>query len=62
MTSKTRESGRADFLLRMEPEMKARLTKAAAESGVTVNDLIITAIERRLAARAERLAKKEAGS
>jgi predicted HicB family RNase H-like nuclease len=62
MTSKTKQSGRAAFLLRMPPELKARLTKTAAESGVTVNDLLIAAIEKRLAARAERLAKKEAGS
>jgi hypothetical protein len=51
MVSKTKESGRDSYPLRMPPKMKERLIKHAAESGVTVNDLIITAIERRLAVR-----------
>ena len=44
-------SGRADFLLRMRPETKARLDQVAAERGMSVNDLIIIEIEKRLDAR-----------
>src|SRR5215471_7268449 len=51
MTSKTKQSGRADFLLRMPPELKARLDKAAEEDGVTITDLVLYAIEQMLDAR-----------
>jgi len=48
MTSKTKESGRAEFLLRMPPELKERLAKAAAEDGVTIRDLLLYAAKRLL--------------
>jgi hypothetical protein len=48
MSTSTRESGRADFLLRMPPELKARLAKAAAEDGTTIRDLVLYAIEQML--------------
>jgi hypothetical protein len=51
MPSKTKESGRADFLLRMPPELKLRLAKAANEDGVTIRDLVLYAIEQMLDTR-----------
>jgi hypothetical protein len=59
MTSKTRESGRADFLLRMEPELKARLAKAADEEGATIRDLALYAIEQMLDTRDAKIAARE---
>jgi hypothetical protein len=49
MPSKTKESGRVDFLLRMEPELKARITKAANHHRVSVNDWLLDGIEDLLA-------------
>jgi predicted DNA-binding protein len=51
MVSKTAQSGRADFLLRMPPELKARLAKAADEDGTTIRDLVLYAIEEMLDTR-----------
>jgi hypothetical protein len=51
MTSKTRESGRADILVRMPPELKLRVTKAANEDGMSVNDWLLDGIEQLLAFR-----------
>jgi hypothetical protein len=48
MSSKTKQSGRADFLLRMPEQMKLRLAKAAAEKGVSANDWIVASIEQML--------------
>jgi hypothetical protein len=63
MTSKTRESGRADFLLRMPEQMKLRLAKAADEDGTTIRDLALYAIKRMLDIRDGEIAadKKRAG-
>jgi hypothetical protein len=65
MISKTGESGLVAMRVRMPPEMKARLIRMAAAKGVSLNDLLIAAFEKRLDARdAERaaLAKKEGQS
>ncbi len=51
MTSRPARSGRIGFLLRMAPELKLRVVAAAAEDGVSVNDLLIAAIEQVLAFR-----------
>jgi hypothetical protein len=51
MPSKTKESGRADILLRMEPGLKARIVKAANEDGMTINDCLLDLIEYALNAR-----------
>src|SRR5882762_6302259 len=59
MTSKTRESGRADFLLRMQPELKARLAKAADEDGTTIRDLALYAIEEMLDTRDAEIAARQ---
>jgi hypothetical protein len=40
-----------EILLSMPLEMKARLEKVAAEKGMTVNDWLLAAIDRMLAAR-----------
>jgi len=45
MISKTKESGRADLLIRMQPELKERLEKAARLVGKTKNDWVVQAIE-----------------
>jgi hypothetical protein len=51
MASKTRESGRADILVRMEPKLKARIVAASNGDGVSVNDWLLDGIEQLLAAR-----------
>jgi hypothetical protein len=51
MSSKTKQSGRADILVRMPPELKLRVTKAATEDGATINDWLLDKIEDALAAR-----------
>ncbi|MGB9389459.1 MAG: hypothetical protein WCB70_05620 [Xanthobacteraceae bacterium] len=45
MISKTRESGRAELLIRMQPELKERLEKAARLVGRTKTDWVLQAIE-----------------
>jgi uncharacterized protein (DUF1778 family) len=45
MISKTKESGRADLLIRMEPELKERIEKAARLVGMTKTDWVLQAIE-----------------
>jgi predicted DNA-binding protein len=45
MISKTKESGRADLLIRMQPELKERLEKAARLVGMTKTDWVVQAIE-----------------
>jgi hypothetical protein len=55
MTSKTR----ADFLLRMPPELKARLVKAADEDGTTIRDLALYAIEEMLDTRDAEIAARQ---
>jgi hypothetical protein len=59
MVSKTKESGRADFLLRMPPELKARLVRAADEDGTTIRDLVLYAIEQMLDIRDAEIAARE---
>ncbi len=51
MVSNTKESNRADFLLRMPSKMKERLVRAADEDGTTIRDLVLYAIEQMLNAR-----------
>jgi len=52
------------FLLRMEPELKARLAKAADEEGATIRDLALYAIEQMLDTRDAKIARPrtQAGS
>jgi predicted DNA-binding protein len=45
MISKTKESGRADLLIRMQPELKQRVEKAARLVGKTKTDWVLRAIE-----------------
>ena len=45
MISKTRESGRAELLIRMRPELKERIEKAARLVGRTKTDWVLGAIE-----------------
>jgi uncharacterized protein (DUF1778 family) len=45
MISKTKESGRADLLIRMQPELKRRVEKAARLVGKTKTDWVLKAIE-----------------
>jgi len=45
MVSKTKESGRADILVRMSPRLKERITKAASEHGLTNNDWLLDVIK-----------------
>jgi predicted DNA-binding protein len=45
MISKTKESGRADLLIRMQPELKQRVEKAARLVGKTQTDWVLKAIE-----------------
>ena len=45
MISKTKESGRADLLIRMEPELKERIEKAARLVGMTKTEWVLQAIE-----------------
>ena len=45
MISKTKESGRADLLIRMPPELKERIEKAARLVGMTKTDWVLQAIE-----------------
>jgi predicted DNA-binding protein len=45
MISKTKESGRADLLIRMPPELKERIEKAARLVGMTKTDCVLQAIE-----------------
>jgi predicted DNA-binding protein len=45
MISKTKESGRADLLIRTQPELKERLEKAARLVGMTKTDWVVQAIE-----------------
>jgi predicted DNA-binding protein len=45
MISKTKESGRVDLLIRMEPELKKRIEKAARLVGRTQTDWLLQAIE-----------------
>lgn len=59
MVSKTKQSGRADFLVRMPPELKARLAKAADEEGTTIRDLVLHAIEQMLDTRDGEVAADE---
>jgi hypothetical protein len=58
MTS-TKQSGRADFLLRMEPKIKAGLDRAAKEDGTTIRDLVLYAIEQMLDTRDAEIAARE---
>jgi hypothetical protein len=51
MTSKTKQSGRVDILVRMAPELKSRVIEAANEVGMSMNDLVLAAIEQMLAIR-----------
>jgi hypothetical protein len=51
MTSKTKQSGRADILVRMEPKLKARIVAASNGDGVSVNYWLLDKIEDALAAR-----------
>jgi len=48
MSSKTKQSGRADILVRMPPELKLRVVKAAAATGVSVTDWLNRGIGRLL--------------
>jgi predicted DNA-binding protein len=43
--SKTKQSGRADLLVRMPPELKRRVEEAARREGMTRNEWVLTAIE-----------------
>jgi hypothetical protein len=63
LTSKTKQSNRAGFPLRMEPELKKRLDRAADEDGMSLNNWILSALEEVLAYRDARGAaeKKKAG-
>jgi predicted DNA-binding protein len=45
MISKTKESGRADLLVRMQPELKERIEKAARLVGMTKTEWVLQAIE-----------------
>ncbi|MGB6542152.1 MAG: hypothetical protein WBF03_14930 [Xanthobacteraceae bacterium] len=45
MISKTKESGRVDLLIRMQPELKQRVEKAARLVGKTQTDWVLKAIE-----------------
>ena len=45
MISKTKESDRADLLIRMQPELKERIEKAARLVGMTKTDWVLQAIE-----------------
>ena len=45
MISKTKESGRADLLIRMQPELKERIEKAARLVGMTKTEWVLQAIE-----------------
>jgi predicted DNA-binding protein len=45
MISKTKESGRAELLIRMQPELKKRIEKAAWLVGRTKTDWVLQAIE-----------------
>jgi len=45
MISKTKESGRADLLIRMQPELKQRVEKAARLVGKTQTDWVLKAIQ-----------------
>ena len=45
MISKTKESGRADLLIRMPPELKERIEKAARLVRMTKTDWVLQAIE-----------------
>jgi hypothetical protein len=56
MTSKTRQSGRADVLFRMPAALKERLSAAAARDGLTINDWLLDATEEKLAASDARIA------
>jgi predicted DNA-binding protein len=40
MISKTKESGRADLLIRMPPELKERIEKAARLASPTASELV----------------------
>jgi predicted DNA-binding protein len=45
MISKTKESGRADLLVRMQPELKERIEKAARLVGMTKTEWVLQAVE-----------------
>jgi hypothetical protein len=51
MASKTKASNRVGFPLRMEAELRVRLTQAAVAEGTSANDLALYAIERFLDTR-----------
>ena len=51
MPSKTKQSGRAEILVRMAPKLKARIVTAATEDGLTTNDWLLDVIEEALAVR-----------
>jgi hypothetical protein len=51
MPSKTKQSGRAEILVRMAPKLKARIVAAATEDGLTTNDWLLDVIEEALAVR-----------
>jgi uncharacterized protein (DUF1778 family) len=59
MTSKTRQSGRAEILVRMPPETKARIIKAANQDGVSVTDWLLDVIEEALAVRDAEIAARK---
>lgn len=48
MGSKTKQSGRVDILVRMSPELKARVIAAAQEDDATTNDWLLDGIEQAL--------------
>jgi hypothetical protein len=59
MTSKTKQSGRADILVRMSPRLKERIGKAASEHGLTNNDWLLDVIKDALAAHDAEVAARE---
>jgi HicB family len=59
MTSETKQSGRANFLLRMDPALKASIATAATKDGVSINDWLLDAIDQKLADRDAEVAAGE---
>src|SRR5258706_7348751 len=59
MPSKTRQSGRADILVRMSPRLKERIGKAASEHGLTNIDWLLDVIKDALAAHDAEVAARE---
>src|SRR5258708_2681714 len=59
MPSKTKQSNRAGFPLRMEPELKERLDRAAKEDGASLNNWILSELEEALAYRDGKIAAEK---